>query len=137
MADTITLRVVTPSRLVIDETVNELTAPGPLGELGILPDHTSFMTTLAIGQLSYKQDNNQIVVALSGGYAEVLDNVVTVLANAAEFPHEIDTDRAENAHARATARLSQLAYDDAEFEAAEAALHRALMRLRTAGRPKL
>lgn len=137
MADTITLRVVTPRRLVIEETVNELTAPGPLGELGILPDHTSFMTSLAIGQLSYKQGGNQVVVALSGGYAEVLENVVTVLANAAEFPHEIDTDRAENAHARATERLRELAYHDTEFTVAEAALHRALVRLQTAGRPKV
>ena len=136
MADTITLRVVTPRRLVIDEAVSELTAPGPLGELGILPDHTSFMTNLGIGQLSYKQAGNQVVVALSGGYAEVLENVVTVLANAAEFPHEIDSDRAENARTRATEILNELAYHDNEFTVAEAALHRALVRLQTAGKHK-
>ena len=90
MAGNISLRVVTPVRLVLEEQVDELTAPGPLGQLGILPDHAALMTTLDIGQLSYKQSGATSVVTLAGGYAEVLDNVVTVLANAAEFPHEID-----------------------------------------------
>ncbi|MYH51887.1 MAG: ATP synthase F1 subunit epsilon, partial [Gemmatimonadetes bacterium] len=99
MADSISLRVVTPVRLVLEEQVDELTAPGPLGQLGILPDHAALMTTLDIGQLSYKTSGANSVITLTGGYAEVLDNVVTVLADAAEFPNEIDTARAENARA--------------------------------------
>ena len=134
MAGSISLRVVTPVRLVLEEQVDELSAPGPLGQLGILPDHAALMTTLDIGQLSYKRSGATSVVTLAGGYAEVLDNVVTVLANAAEFPHEIDRDRAENARARAERSLGDSDQVDEEvLVAARAALQRALVRLETAG----
>ena len=135
MAGEISLRVVTPVRLVLEERVDELTAPGPLGQLGILPDHAALMTTLDIGRLSYTQGGATSVVALAGGYAEVLDNVVTVLADAAEFPDEIDTDRAGNARARAERALEEADPTDEEaLEAARAALQRALVRLETAAR---
>ncbi len=134
MAGDISLRVVTPVRLVVEEQVDELTAPGPLGQLGILPDHAALMTTLDIGQLGYKKSGANSVITLTGGYAEVLDNVVTVLANAAEFPAEIDTARAENARARAERTLEDRDNaDDEALVAAEAALKRALLRLDTAG----
>ena len=134
MAESISLRVVTPVRLVLEEQVDELTAPGPLGQLGILPDHAALMTTLDIGQLSYKTSGANSVITLTGGYAEVLDNVVTVLADAAEFPGEIDTARAENARARAERTLEDRDNaDDQALVAAEAALKRALLRLETAG----
>ena len=133
MADSISLRVVTPVRLVLEEQVDELTAPGPLGQLGILPDHAALMTTLDVGQLSYKKSGANAVITLTGGYAEVLDNVVTVLADAAEFPNEIDTARAENARARAERTLGDRDNaDDQTLVAAEAALKRALLRLETA-----
>ncbi len=133
MADSISLRVVTPVRLVLEEQVDELTAPGPLGQLGILPDHAALMTTLDIGQLSYKKSGANSVITLTGGYAEVLDNVVTVLADAAEFPQEIDTARAENARTRAERILDDRDNaDDEALVAAEAALKRALLRLDTA-----
>ncbi len=133
MADSISLRVVTPVRLVLEEQVDELTAPGPLGQLGILPDHAALMTTLDVGQLSYKKSGANSVITLTGGYAEVLDNVVTVLADAAEFPNEIDTARAENARARAERTLDDRDNaDDEALVAAEAALKRALLRLETA-----
>ena len=135
MAGDISLRVVTPVRLVLEERVDELTAPGPLGQLGILPDHAALMTTLDIGQLSYKQGGSISVVTLAGGYAEVLDNVVTVLADAAEFPAEIDTARAENARARAERALEETDPTDEEaLASARAALQRALVRLETAAR---
>ena len=135
MAEKISLRVVTPSRLVLEEQVDELTAPGPLGQLGILPDHAALMTTLEIGQLSYKQPASTGVIAVTGGYAEVLNNVVTVLANAAEFPHEIDTDRAEDARSKAEETLIQShPHSEEEVAQARASLRRALVRLETAGR---
>ena len=134
MAGDISLRVVTPVRLVLEEQVDELTAPGPLGQLGILPDHAALMTTLDIGQLSYRKSGANSVITLAGGYAEVLDNVVTVLANAAEFPAEIDTARAENARARAESTLGDSDQVDEEaLVAARAALQRALVRIETAG----
>ena len=135
MADNISLKVVTPVRLVLEEQVDELTAPGPLGQLGILPDHAALMTTLEIGQLSYRKSGATAVVTVTGGYAEVLDNVVTVLANAAEFPHEIDTARAEEARARAERILDAGdGVDEDGLAAARAALQRAVVRLETAGR---
>ena len=134
MAGSISLRVVTPVRLVLEEQVDELTAPGPLGQLGILPDHAALMTTLEIGQLSYKQSGATSVMTLAGGYAEVLDNVVTVLANAAEFPPEIDVARAEDARARAERALGDSdPVDEEVLVAARAALQRALTRIETAG----
>lgn len=135
MADTISLKVVTPIRLVLEEQVDELTAPGPLGQLGILPDHAALMTTLEIGQLGYRKSGAAAVVTVTGGYAEVLDNVVTVLANAAEFPHEIDTARAEDAKARAERALDEGGQaDEDRLAAARAARQRAVLRLDTAGR---
>lgn len=135
MADTISLKVVTPVRLVLEEQVDELTAPGPLGQLGILPDHAALMTTLEVGPLGYRKSGAASVVTVTGGYAEVLDNVVTVLANAAEFPHEIDTARAEDAKARAERTLDEGGQADGDgVAAARAALQRAVLRLDTAGR---
>ena len=135
MADSISLKVVTPIRLVLEEQVDELTAPGPLGQLGILPDHAALMTTLETGQLSYRKSGATAVVTVAGGYAEVLDNVVTVLANAAEFPHEIDTARAEDARARAERTLEASdGLDEDALAAARAALQRAVVRLDTADR---
>ena len=133
MADNITLRVVTPSRLVFDDQVEELTAPGPLGQLGILTDHASLMTTLDIGPLSYKKSGANNVITVTGGYAEVLDNVVTVLANAAEFPNEIDKGRANDARTRAESALAQSHHSEQDLAAARASLRRALLRLETAG----
>lgn len=135
MADSISLRVVTPVRLVLEEQVDELTAPGPLGQLGILPDHAALMSTLEIGPLGYRKSGASSVVTVTGGYAEVLDNVVTVLANAAEFPHEIDTTRAEGARARAERTIEESdPLDEDGLAAARAALQRAVLRIETAGR---
>ena len=85
MADKIRLRVVTPSRLVLEEEVDEVSAPGELGEFGVLPNHISFLSTLVAGEMSYKQGAARHSLVIGGGYAEVLDNVMTVLAPAAEF----------------------------------------------------
>ena len=84
MADKVKLRVVTPSRLLLDEEVDEVTGPGALGEFGVLPNHITFLSLLEPGEMSYKQGTAKRYLAVSGGYAEVLDNVMTVLAPAAE-----------------------------------------------------
>jgi len=134
MADKIRLRLVTPSRLLLDEEVDEATGPGALGEFGVLPKHISFLTLLEAGEMSYKQGAEQHRLAISGGYAEVLDDVMTVLANAAEYADEIDVERAGDARARAEKRIAELSHEDKEFAAAEAALRRALVRLQVAGK---
>jgi len=134
MADKIRLRVVTPSRMLLDEEVDEVTAPGELGEFGVLPNHIAFLSTLVPGELSYKQGNVRHTMAISGGYAEVLDNVMTVLAPSAEFPTEIDTARAQRAKARAESRMGEISYEDVEYAMLADAARRADARLQVAGR---
>lgn len=134
MADKIRLRVVTPSRMLLDEDVDEVTAPGELGEFGVLPNHIAFLTTLVPGELSYKQGSSKKTLAVSGGYAEVLDNVMTILAPAAEFADEIDSARAQRAKERAEKLMAELNRGEKDWEMAEAALKRALVRLQVASR---
>ena len=134
MADKITLRVVTPTRLVLDEEVDEVTAPGELGEFGVLPNHIAFLSTLVPGVLTYKQGAKTQSLAVSGGYAEVLDNVMTVLATAAEFPSEIDVARAQRTKEQAEKSIASLNYEDKDFKIAEGALQRALARLQVASK---
>jgi F-type H+-transporting ATPase subunit epsilon len=134
MADKIRLRIVSPSRLLIDEEVDEVTAPGALGEFGVLPNHIAFLTLLGPGELSYKQGPKRTRLAIGGGYAEVLNNVMTVLADAAEFAEEIDIDRARQAKEQAEKKLDSLNPEEREFAACEAALKRALVRLQVASK---
>ena len=134
MADKIRLRIVTPARLVLDEEVDEVTAPGELGEFGVLPNHIAFLSTLVAGELSYKQGSSKLTLAISGGYAEVLDNVMTVLAPSAEFGREIDVSRAERARERAEKQLAELDREGMDREAAEAAMQLAQVRIQVASR---
>ena len=126
--------MVTPARLVLDEEVDEVTAPGELGEFGVLPNHIAFLSTLVPGELSYRQRTTRTSLAISGGYAEVLDNVMTVLATAAEFAAEIDTGRAQRAKEQADTILAGANYEDEEWKSAAAAAQRALVRLQVASR---
>ena len=134
MADKIKLRVVTPSRLVLEEEVDEVSAPGELGEFGVLPNHISFLSTLVAGEMSYKQGAARHSLVIGGGYAEVLDNVMTVLAPAAEFPAEIDTARAQRAKERAEKRMGEINFEDPEYGQLEEAQRRALARLQVASK---
>jgi F-type H+-transporting ATPase subunit epsilon len=134
MADKIKLRVVTPSRLVLEEEVDEVSAPGALGEFGVLPNHISFLSTLVAGEMSYKQGATRHTLAVGGGYAEVLDNVMTVLAPAAESASEIDAARAQRAKERAEKRMGELNFEDPEYAQMEDAQKRALARLQVASK---
>ena len=120
--------------MLIDEDVDEVTAPGELGEFGVLPNHIAFLTTLVPGELSYKQGSSKKTLAVGGGYAEVLDNVMTVLAPAAEFADEIDSARARRAKERAEKLIAELNREEKDWETAETALKRALVRLQVASR---
>lgn len=134
MADKIRLRVVTPSRLLLDEEVDEVTGPGELGEFGVLPNHIAFLSNLVPGEMSYLQGGTRHVLVVSGGYAEVLDNVMTVLAPAAEFASEVDAARAQRAKERAEKRMGEVSWEDAEFAGLEEAQRRANVRLQVATR---
>ena len=84
MADRFRLRVYSPERQLVDADVSEVTAPGAYGEIGVLPDHAALVTTLEPGTLSYKEGGQTGRLAIGGGFAEVRDNVMTVLADSAE-----------------------------------------------------
>ena len=85
MADLLRLRVYTRERQLVDRDVREVTAPGAYGEIGVLPDHAALVTTLEPGVLSYRETGGAVArVRLTGGFAEVRDNVMTVLADAGE-----------------------------------------------------
>src|SRR5512142_2653265 len=132
MADKIRLKIVTPVRLLLDEEVDEVTAPGALGQFGVLPNHISFLSLLEPGEVSYKQGAARHVLAVSGGYAEVLDNVMTILAPAAEFAADIDVGRARRAKEQAERRMAGLRYEEKEFGVCEVVLRRAQARLEVA-----
>src|SRR5947208_11916742 len=106
MADRITLEVATPSRLVIAEQVDEVVVPGIEGYFGVLPGHAPLLATLGIGELTYRIGREEHHVAVAGGFAEVRNDKVIILADTAEKPDEIDRARAERAKERAEQRLS-------------------------------
>lgn len=129
MHDTFELRIVTPKRLLLDEQVREVTAPGSAGEFGVLPDHITFLTSLEIGSMSYRTNGTAHRLAVRGGFAEVLNNVMTVLADDAAFAEDIDTTRArEDLHA-AEQQLEGLSPLDDAYPAADAARRWAQARL--------
>ena len=120
MAETLQLRIVTPTRLLFDERVREITAPGTLGEFGVLPNHIAFLTSLEIGTLRYRAEDEPQRIAIRGGFAEVADNVMTVLAEDAAFPEDVDPDAARAELAAANAQLRELSPLEPAFAAADA-----------------
>jgi F-type H+-transporting ATPase subunit epsilon len=134
VADRLTLELATPVRLAVAETVDEVVAPGIEGYFGVLPGHAPFLTTLGIGEVMYRVGRDERYLAVSGGFAEVRNDKVIVLADTAERPEEIDRARAERARERAEQWLSGRSQEDVDFARAAAALARALARLQVAGR---
>ena len=134
MAEKLKLELVTPYKRVLSEEVDEVTAPGTVGEFGVLPDHTSLLTTLKVGELIYKQGGESFHVAVNWGYVEVEDNVMTVLVETAEPADQIDLERAKAALGRAEEALKKLTSEDKEFKTMEAALERALIRVQVASK---
>jgi F-type H+-transporting ATPase subunit epsilon len=127
-------RLVTPARELLDLDVEEVYAPGVLGQFGVLPLHVNFLTALQTGELRYRANGKDSYIAVSGGICEVLDDVVTVLADAAEPAGEIDVERARLAERNAAARLEIVEPDSPEGMEARAALERAQNRLKVAAR---
>lgn len=130
----LTLQIITPERVVFqEEGVDSVTLPGVEGELTILPRHAPLMTALRPGALMFRKGGEEIDVALSGGFLEVRDNKVIVLADTAERSDEIDIARAEEARRRAQARLATRE-GEMDIARAMAALERAQARLRVVER---
>lgn len=129
------LELATPIRLVVSAEVEEVVAPGSVGYFGVLPGHAPFLTTLGVGELMYREGGRARYVAVSGGFAEVRNDKVIVLADTAERPEDIDRERAERARERAEQRLGGRSQDEVDYTRAAAALARALIRLQVASRP--
>jgi len=134
VADTLQLEIATPMRLVVSDTVDEVVAPGSEGSFGVLRGHAPFLTTLGIGELTYRKGRNEYHLAVAGGFTEVRTDKVIVLADAAERPEEIDRERAERARQRAEQRLGGRTQEEIDYVRCSAALLRALTRLHVAGR---
>ena len=128
MSQKIILSIVTPEKQLVAEEVDQVNAPGSEGDLGILYDHAPLLTNLRSGQLSYEKDGETVALVVSGGYLEVTDNRVTVLAETGEFLHEIDRERAERAHADAE-KLLLTDLSEEEFIETQKKLFRAVARL--------
>ena len=127
---TFILEVIAPDRVVLtDKSIVSVVAPGSEGSLGVLANHAPLMTELNIGEMDFRRgDGTDDAIAVLGGFMEVYENKVTVLAEAAELAEEIDVDRAEAAKVRAEERIQTHA-EDIDIERAKAALQRALVRL--------
>lgn len=133
MADKIKLEVLTPERLVLSESVDEVVIPGLNGELGILPNHTALISQLKTGILTYRSGSDKRMLHVSGGFAEVLPDHVSVLSDVAERSEEIDLERARRALERAEKRIAQNG-DDVDFAQAELKLQRAMIRIQLAAK---
>jgi len=127
------LSIVTPERLVLNEEVDQVNAPGVEGDLGILYDHAPLLTTMRAGRFSYEllgeKGRETINMIVSGGYLEVTDNRVIVLAETVEFLDEIDKERAKNSLVKAEEALANTDLSDDEFAEAQDRLFRAIARL--------
>jgi F-type H+-transporting ATPase subunit epsilon len=127
------LQIVTPDRLVVREQVDEVQVPGSEGYFGVLPGHTPMLAALAVGEMWYRKGAEKTYDALAFGFAEVLPEGVTILAQLAERAEEIDVERAEAAVTRAEARLAG-PRSEIDYERARIALAKSLSRLQVSSR---
>ena len=132
MADKIQLEVVTPERRVLAEPVEMVTVPGLNGELGILPGHTPLISQLKTGVLTLVQDGKSSQLHVSGGFVEVRDDRVSVLADVAERPEEIDVASARVTRERLEKQLTGWSGSEEDLEVARTELARSEVRLQLA-----
>lgn len=129
------LEVVTPERMLVREEVDEVVVPGEDGYLGVLPGHTPLLAVLKVGELWFRKGSEKYYLSIAFGFAEVLPDRVTILAEIAERADEIDVARAEAAKRRAEERIAKPPAD-IDFERARLALLKALVRLQVSSRAR-
>ena len=132
MADQLQLEVVTPERRVLAEAVNSVTVPGRNGDMQILPGHAALISELQTGVLAYNHGGTTQQLHVSGGFIEVNNDKVSVLAEIAERPEEIDAARARLAREHTEKQLSSWSGSEEDFEKAQVKLERSLVRLQLA-----
>jgi F-type H+-transporting ATPase subunit epsilon len=130
------LQVVSADRSLVNETVDEVEIPGSDGYFGVLPGHTPLLAVLQVGELWYRQGQEKHYLAIAFGFAEVLPDRVTILAQIAEKAEEIDVARADAAKKRAEERVSNQTVD-MDAERARISLMKALIRLQVATRARI
>jgi F-type H+-transporting ATPase subunit epsilon len=130
----LTLEIVTPERRVLSVTAEEVRAPGVLGGFGIRQDHEPFMTALEPGRLTYVEGGREHHFAVGGGFLQVSDNRVIVLADTAEAAADIDVARAQAAFQQAQERLLRLTEQDEHHPVEAARVRRAAARITVAGK---
>jgi F-type H+-transporting ATPase subunit epsilon len=130
------LQIVTPDKMLVHEQVDEVEIPGTEGYLGVLPGHTPLLASLAVGALWYRKGQEKTYLSIAFGFAEILPDRVTILAQLAGRAEERDTARAEDARRRAEARLAQ-PKADTDWERARVSLMKSLARLQVASRAQL
>jgi F-type H+-transporting ATPase subunit epsilon len=127
------LEIVTPERVLVSQEVDMVVAPGTEGEFGVLPGHVLFLSGIVPGELRYTSGSQKESMAVTTGFAEVSNDKVSVLVDAAEKAEDIDVERARDAMKRAKERLGkERATEDIDFLRAENALKRAIARLKVA-----
>jgi F-type H+-transporting ATPase subunit epsilon len=130
--NTIELQVVTPERHILSEDVESVEMPGKDGYLGVLPGHAPLLTEMGVGILTYRKGSESRSLTVMGGYGEVLPNRVIVLADASERTEQIDRSRAQAALDRAKGNEPGANATEADWDAANAAIARATVRLEAA-----
>ena len=128
MADTFQLEIVTPEKMVVRDVAEEMQIPGKDGYLGVLPGHAPLITELAVGEITYRNANITHHLAVAWGFAEVLPDKVTILAETAERADEVDVNRAQTAKQRAESNLAKCETED-DFKKVSGDLQRAEARL--------
>lgn len=136
MAETFEFEIVTPEKLVVRDMAEEMQIPAKNGYIGVLPGHAPLITELAVGEITYRNAGTTGIFSVAWGFAEVLPNKVTILAETAERPEEIDLKRAQEAKQRAEERL-QGGQTDVDYERALKALQRAETRIDVASKAGL
>ena len=134
MAAELKLELATPSRPVVSDSADEVVVPGVDGYFGVLPGHAPLLSLLGAGEVMYRTGRTERYLAVTGGFAEVGPDRVTILAETAERPEEIDPARARAARERAERRLGERTADEVDYPRAVAALARAQVRLQVVGR---
>jgi F-type H+-transporting ATPase subunit epsilon len=130
------LQIVSPDRSLVNEEVDEVEIPGADGYFGVLPGHTPLLALLGAGEMWYRKGQDRTYLLIAFGFAEVQPGAVTILAEIAENPDDIDLERAERAKLRAETRITSMTVD-MDAERARIALLKSMIRLQVATRARI
>ncbi len=130
------LEVITPEKVILEEDVDEITLTTATGEISILPNHENLLTKLMPGEMTIKNNGKEEHFAVTGGFLEVSENRISLLAEYAVRASDIEVGKAEEAHERAKRKMAEHKNDN-EFRIAESELRKAILELKVARRNKI